>query len=265
MPSFLEKIITYKKKDIVRYQKELPLKELKRIVLDLPPTQDLKRALLQDKRRRKNTVKIIAEIKRASPSKGIIRKDFDPLRIAQIFEENGASAISVLTEEHFFLGSLQDLKSIRKVTRLPLLCKDFIVDPYQIYQARYYGADAILLIAGLLSLEKLRSFTLLAKDLFLTPLIEVHNLRELKKTLKILPEIIGINNRDLKTFKTNLYTTIRLLPLIPEDILVISESGFEKREDLLLFQGKPIAAFLIGEALMREKNIAKKLQELLSS
>jgi indole-3-glycerol phosphate synthase len=263
MPAFLDKIVASKKEDVERSKRGLPLKELKRLIPDLPPTRNFKDALSQQRGRRKFPVRIIAEIKKASPSKGIIREDFDPLQIARIYERNGASAISVLTEERFFLGSLNYLKAVRGVTRFPLLCKDFIIDPYQIYQARYYGADAVLLITALLEFNKLRDYVRLAKRLSLAPVVEVHTTSELREALKAGSEIIGINNRNLKTFKTDIRTTMKLLPAIPGDTMVISESGFENREDLAQFQGKRINAFLIGEALMREKDIAKKLRELL--
>jgi indole-3-glycerol phosphate synthase len=263
MPAFLDKIVASKKEDVERAKRRLPLKELKRLIPDLPPTRNFKDALSQQRGRRKFPVRIIAEIKKASPSKGIIREDFDPLQIARIYERNGASAISVLTEERFFLGSLNYLKAVRGVTRFPLLCKDFIIDPYQIYQARYYGADAVLLITALLEFNKLRDYVRLAKRLSLAPVVEVHTASELREALKAGSEIIGINNRNLKTFKTDIRTTMKLLPAIPGDTMVISESGFENREDLAQFQGKRINAFLIGEALMREKDIAKKLRELL--
>jgi len=263
MPAFLDKIVASKKEDVERAKRGLPLKELKRLIPDLPPTRNFKDALSQQRGRRKFPVRIIAEIKKASPSKGIIREDFDPLQIARIYERNGASAISVLTEERFFLGSLNYLKAVRGVTRFPLLCKDFIIDPYQIYQARYYGADAVLLITALLEFNKLRDYVRLAKRLSLAPVVEVHTASELREALKAGSEIIGINNRNLKTFKTDIRTTMKLLPAIPGDTMVISESGFENREDLAQFQGKRINAFLIGEALMREKDIAKKLRELL--
>ena len=263
MPAFLDKIVASKKEDVERAKRRLPLKELKRLIPDLPPTRNFKDALSQQRGRRKFPVRIIAEIKKASPSKGIIREDFDPLQIARIYERNGASAISVLTEERFFLGSLNYLKAVRGVTRFPLLCKDFIIDPYQIYQARYYGADAVLLITALLEFNKLRDYVRFAKRLSLAPVVEVHTASELREALKAGSEIIGINNRNLKTFKTDIRTTMKLLPAIPGDTMVISESGFENREDLAQFQGKRINAFLIGEALMREKDIAKKLRELL--
>jgi len=263
MPAFLDQIVASKKEDVERCKKGVPLKEIQRLIANLPPTGDFKAALSQSRERRKFPVRIIAEIKKASPSKGIIREDFDPLEIARIYERNGASAISVLTEERFFLGSLNYLKAVRRITKLPLLCKDFIIDPYQIYQARYFGADAVLLITAILEPNDLRDLVKTAEGLSLSPVVEVHNLSELRKALKADAEIIGINNRDLKTFRTDIRTTMRLLPHMPGNTVTISESGFENPEDLARFQGKQINAFLIGEALMREKDIAKKLRELL--
>jgi indole-3-glycerol phosphate synthase len=263
MPALLDKIIAAKKGEVKRNKEVLPLKEIQRLIPDLPPTRDFKAAISQSEKKRGVHFKIIAEIKKASPSKGILREDFNPVEIAKIYEKNGASAISVVTEEKFFLGSLNYLKAVRGVTKLPLLCKDFIIDPYQIYQARRYGADAVLIITALLELGKLKELVKVAKELSLTPVVEVHNVRELKKALKAEPEIIGINNRNLKTFKTDIQTTVKLLPFIPSDTVVISESGFYHQEDLTRLQGERINAFLIGEVLMREKDIAKKLRELL--
>jgi indole-3-glycerol phosphate synthase len=265
MPAILDKIILSKKEGIKRNKEVIPLEEIQRLIPNLPPTKDFKAAISQARNRRAFQIKIIAEIKKASPSRGVIREDFDPVEIAKIYERNGASAISVLTEERYFLGSLDYLKAVRGITRLPLLCKDFIIDPYQIYQAKFYGADAVLLITSILESSKLKEFIKIAKGLSLAPLVEVHTINELKKALKTEPEIIGINNRNLKTFMTDIQTTFKLLPFIPQDTIVISESGFNNRKDLTRFKGKRIHAFLIGEALIREKDIAKKLRELLLS
>lgn len=265
MPPILDEIVASKKEGIERNKRAIPLQEIQRLILDLPPTKDFKAAISHPEKKRGFHIKIIAEIKKASPSRGTIREDFDPVAIARVYERNGVSAISVLTEEKFFLGSLEYLKAVRGVTKLPLLCKDFIIDPYQIYQARYYRADAVLLITALLELKKLKEFVTIAKGLSLAPVVEVHTVSELRKALKAESEIIGINNRNLKTFKTDMQTTLKLLPFIPCETLIISESGFENREDITRFRGKRINAFLIGEALMREKDIAKKLRELLLS
>ena len=265
MPDILDKIVRAKESEIERIKRITPIKEMKRLISNLPPTKDFKAAISQAKRKREFQIKVIAEIKKASPSRGIIREDFDPVKIAKIYEKNGAAAISVLTEEKFFLGKLEYLKAVRDVTKLPLLCKDFFIDFYQIYQARLFGADAILLITALLESQKLEELIDLANSLSLAPVVEVHTVKELKRALKARPEIIGINNRDLKTFKTDIRTTFRLLPHIRPNTMVISESGFYNRNDLTDFVGTRVNAFLIGDALMREKDIAKKLRELLLS
>jgi indole-3-glycerol phosphate synthase len=264
LPALLDKIVASKRGEVERNKKSLPWREIQKLLPDLHPPRDF-RAAISRPGSGGASVRIIAEIKKASPSKGVIREDFDPVEIARIYENNGASAISVLTEETYFQGSLNYLKAVRRVTKLPLLCKDFIIDPYQIYQARVSGADAVLLITAILEPGMLRDFINRAHDVSLAPVVEVHTARELKKALKAEAEIIGINNRNLNTFKTDVQTTVKLLPFIPDGIMVISESGFHTREDLARVQQGRINAFLIGEALMREKDIAKKLRELLLS
>jgi indole-3-glycerol phosphate synthase len=263
LPALLDKIVASKRGEVERNKKSLPLREIQKLLPDLRPPEDFKAAISRSGAIRGVSIRIIAEIKKASPSKGVIREDFNPVEIARIYENNGASAISVLTEETYFQGSLNYLKAVRRVTKLPLLCKDFIIDPYQIYQARVSGADAVLLITAILEPGMLRDFINRAHDVSLAPVVEVHTARELKKALKAEAEIIGINNRNLNTFKTDVQTTVKLLPFIPDGIMVISESGFYTREDLARVQQGRINAFLIGEALMREKDIAKKLRELL--
>jgi indole-3-glycerol phosphate synthase len=206
---------------------------------------------------------IIAEVKKGSPSKGVIRADFDPLSIAAIYTENGAACLSILTDEHFFLGQLEYLKKIRNIVNLPLLRKDFIFDPYQVYEARSAGADAILLIAAMLDLPLLRDLVSLAGDLALDVLLEVHDEWELEKALEVECTMIGINNRNLRTFYTNLSTTERLAVRIPADRLIVTESGINSRADLLRLADAGANAFLIGESLMREADIGAKLRELL--
>ncbi len=205
---------------------------------------------------------VIAEVKKGSPSKGVIREDFDPLTIAETYQDNGATCLSVLTDEHFFMGSLQYLGTIREVVSLPLLRKDFICDPYQIYEARVAGADAILLIAAMLDAGQLAEYNALATELRLDVLLEVHDELELELALATGCELIGINNRSLKTFETNLATTERLLPLIPANHFVVAESGITCHADVLRLQTAGAKGFLVGEALMREDDIGAKLREL---
>ncbi len=206
---------------------------------------------------------IIAEVKKGSPSKGIIRADFDPCDIARRYQAGGATCLSVLTDQRFFMGSLAYLEAIAEIVSLPLLRKDFVVDSYQIYEARAAGADAVLLIAAALSQDALTELVAVATDLNLDVLLEVHNEEELERALRLPVELIGINNRDLKTFHTDLAVTERLLPLIPADRLVVSESGLRCRADIRRLQQAGAGAFLIGESLMREADFEKKLQELL--
>ncbi len=205
---------------------------------------------------------VIAEVKKGSPSKGVIREDFDPLAIAECYQVNGATCLSVLTDEHFFMGHLSYLGKIREIVSLPLLRKDFICDPYQIYEARLAGADAILLIAAMLDAEQLAEYNALATELHLDVLLEVHDEAELELALATDCELIGINNRNLQTFETDLATTERLLPLIPDGHFVVAESGISCRADVLRLRQAGANGFLVGESLMREDDIGAKLREL---
>jgi len=206
---------------------------------------------------------VIAEIKKGSPSKGIIRPDFDPLEIAECYQEHGATCLSVLTDESFFYGHLRYLQLIREQVSLPLLRKDFICDPYQITEARVAGADAVLLIAAMLETGQLVEFAAAARELTLDVLLEVHNETELESALLTDCELIGINNRNLSTFVTDLTVTERLAPLIPSERLVVAESGIHRREDVLRLSAAGASAFLVGESLMRESDIGAKLKSLM--
>ncbi len=190
---------------------------------------------------------IIAEVKKGSPSKGVIRADFDPLEIAEIYQNNGATCLSVLTDEKFFLGHLRYLALIRETVSLPLLRKDFICDPYQIYEARAAGADAILLIAAMLDLNQLREFHAVAQEIHLDVLLEVHDETEMEKALQTDCTLIGVNNRNLRTFETDLGTTGRLARMMPADRLLVAESGINNRADIVRLQADGARAFLIGE------------------
>lgn len=207
---------------------------------------------------------VIAEVKKGSPSKGIIRTDFDPLEIAQCYQEHGATCLSVLTDERFFYGHLRFLNLIREQVSLPLLRKDFICDPYQITEARVAGADAILLIAAMLETGQLVDYAAAAGELNLDVLLEVHNEAELESALLTDCELIGINNRNLGTFVTDLAVTERLAPLIPSERLVVAESGIHQREDILRLSAAGASAFLVGESLMRESDIGAKLNLLMT-
>ncbi len=250
--------------DIVR-DKRTDLQARKRQV-GLAELQD--RSLFQEGRRNftaaltAKTRAIVAEVKKASPSKGVIRADFDPVWIARRYAEAGAAAISVLTEERYFLGSLDYLTAIRSTVGIPLLRKDFLFDPYQLYEARAYGGDAILLIVAMLEETQLRELLALAAELDLAALVEVHDEADLDRALHVGAGLIGINNRDLRTFHTTLETTERLLPRIPDGVVVIGESGIERIEDIRRLERAGVHCFLIGETLMRCADPGSKLAEL---
>ena len=259
-PDILQKIVAHKREEVAVAQAKFPLARLRdRLAL----VEDQPRGFIRALRtmHASGGTAIIAEVKKGSPSKGVIRLDFDPLTIADTYQQHGATCLSVLTDEKFFLGHLAYLGLIREQVSLPLLRKDFICDPYQIVEARAFGADAILLIAAMLDLQQLRDFAALATELHLDVLLEVHDEAEL--ALQTNCELIGINNRSLRTFVTDLATTERLRPLIPADRFVVAESGINGRADIERLLTAGAGAFLIGESLMRETDIGAKLQELL--
>ncbi len=256
----LDTIVAHKRIELENDKQRLPLDTLLRKIRDLPPTRDFCAALSGP-----NCVHLIAEVKKKSPSKGIIRDDFDPVGIARTYAKNGASAISVLTDRKFFAGELAHLSAIREAVTLPLLRKDFTIDSYHIYQARLVGADAILLIVSILTLAQLREFTEIARSLGLASLVEVHTETELESALTVGAEIIGINNRNLKTFHTDIATTFRLRAFIPTDKVVVSESGIHTHRDVMKLKEARINAILVGESLMRSPNIGDKVRELLGN
>lgn len=255
----LDEIVTNKTEELKREKRECGLSCLKSRIPDLSPPRNFKAAVS-----RQGRTNLIAEIKRASPSAGVIKKEFDPMEIAGIYASSGASAISVLTDEKFFQGDINLLAKINSEVNLPLLRKDFIIDEYQIYQSRLKGADAILLIVSILDQKKLGRFIELGHSLQLDCIVEVHSGDELERALGVDADIIGINNRDLRTFKVDLDTTIRLATQIPPDRLIISESGIRSREDILRLQEAGVHTFLVGEALMKEDDISQKIKGLLS-
>lgn len=211
---------------------------------------------------KKENLSVIAEVKKASPSKSVIKADFNPVEIAEAYEKAGADAISCLTEEHYFMGSSRYLENIRKEINLPILRKDFIFDEYQIYEARCIGADAILLISAILDTDTMIKFKNIADSLCLDCLFEIHNEEELKKILPANPEIIGINNRNLKTFEVDLKHTAELSAKIPLDCIKISESGIKDNNDMKSVRSYGADAVLIGETLMRSGNIAETMSHL---
>lgn len=262
-PDILKKIVAYKQEEVATAKATAPISELKARISDL---EDVPRGFERHLREAvaSGWTAIIAEVKKGSPSKGLIREDFDPLEIAGIYQNNGATCLSVLTDEHFFLGHLRFLALIRETVSLPLLRKDFICDPYQIFEARAAGADAILLIAAMLDLNQLREFHAVAKEINLDVLLEVHDEAEMEKVLKTECTLIGVNNRNLRTFVTDLGTTGRMACMMPSDRLLVAESGINSRADIVRLQADGARAFLIGESMMREDDIGTKLQELLN-
>ena len=206
---------------------------------------------------------IIAEIKKASPSKGLIREDFEPKKIAKEYEEGGATCLSILTDEPFFQGKLEYLDNVRSSCELPILRKDFMIDLYQIYETKAYGGDCILLIVAALDIVQLKDFSQLARELNLDILIEVHSEEELNEALSINSKLIGINNRDLTTFEVDKNLAIKLARQIPKDVIVVSESGISSREDILSSKEQGIHSFLIGESFMRKPNPGKALKDIL--
>lgn len=254
----LDDIVTHKKEELAETKRRVSFSEIKIKAADGGQTRGFGKALASP-----DGVRLIAEVKKASPSKGVIRQDFDPVAIAEQYEESGASCLSVLTERKFFQGDLSYLGMIRKSVKLPLLRKDFIIDEYQIFEARAAGADAILLIAACLEKEQVRDYLGIAGQLGLDVLVESHTWKELDKSLHAGATLVGINNRDLRTFSVSLQTTLDLLKDIPDDRTVVSESGIGTREDVVKLQQAGVDAILVGESLMREKDIGKKVKELL--
>ena len=252
----LDKIIAVKKEEVAHSKRTMPLSELKAAIRDISFPRDFRGAISG------KTCSIIAEVKRRSPSRGILREDFDHVKIASLYERNGAEAISVLTDRDFFCGDPAFLADIKKTVSLPLLRKDFIIDPYQIYETRRLNGDALLLIACILDEEQLKEYILLTESLGLSALVEVHSRGEADKALSAGATLIGINNRDLKTFSTDLSTSLNIAQHIPADKVIISESGINTREDIEMLMKAEIHAFLIGESLMCSHNIGLKLNEL---
>lgn len=256
----LDKILAHKQLEVASAKQRYTVAQLMDRIAVAPATRGFEQSLRD---RAAAGVAIIAEVKKGSPSKGIIREDFDPVAIAKGYESAGATCLSVLTDENFFYGHLDYLQQIAAEVQLPLLRKDFIVDVHQIYEARAFGADAILLIAAALNLSQLQEFHALAKELGLDVLLEVHNEEELDVALQTECSLIGINNRCLKTFVTDLAVSERLLPKVPTSRLVVSESGIQDYESIVRLQKAGAGAFLIGESLMREGDFAAKLSLLL--
>jgi indole-3-glycerol phosphate synthase len=253
----LDKIIETKKVELEQLTTEVPLARVREAASAMMSTRDFKAALSS------RQCAIIAEIKRRSPSKGLLRGDLNAVTMAELYERNGAAAVSVLTDKTFFGGDIQDLTDVRKKIAIPILRKDFVIDAYQIYEARAAGADAVLLIAAVLKDGRLAEFIELAESLRIAALVEIHSREELDRALSARAEIIGINNRDLKTFKTDLKVSLDMAPLIPEKCLAVSESGISGRKDIQELMNAGIHAFLVGELLMTAPDAGMRLKELM--
>jgi indole-3-glycerol phosphate synthase len=257
----LAKILEVKDVEIAEAKERLDLAALRRRIEAAAPPRDFVGALRA--RLGAGRAAIIAEVKKASPSRGVIRRDFDPGAIAASYERGGAACLSVLTDARFFQGSSGDLARARDACALPVLRKDFIVDPYQVHESRALGADCILLIAAALAPERLRELEAAAADLGMAVLVEVHDRAELAAALRLKTPLIGINNRDLKTFQVSLDTTIALLPLVPADRIVVTESGIVSAADMRRMRGHGIHTFLIGEGFMRAQDPGAALRSWL--
>lgn len=256
----LQEIVKHKRLEVEESRKKRPLRELKASVPEASTPRDF-----YGLSRQTDEIKIIAEVKKASPSKGVISRDFDPVRIARAYENAGAFALSVLTDEKYFMGSLDYLSEVKRNVSIPVLRKDFMVDQYQIYEARSYGADIILLIASVLDSGTIREFQDIAKELGMSSIVEVHDEAELEVALEAESRIIGINNRDLKTFDVDLGTSERLIRQIPDDVVVISESGISSADNIFRLLEYGISTFLIGESFMRQDDPGNALKSLLRS
>lgn len=256
----LNRIVAEKWREIEARRTVLPLPELKALAARTGSVRGFAGALWS--RIAEERPGVIAELKKASPSKGVIREQFDPAELARSYQSGGATCLSVLTDVNFFAGSDDNLSRAREATELPVLRKDFIVDPYQVYEARAIGADCILLIVSILSASQMDSLYQIASSLNMDVLVEVHDADELEKALVLSPALIGINNRDLKTFEVDLNTSRDLAGLVPEDTLVITESGIETQADISRMQQYGVRGFLIGETFMKAADPGEKLRQL---
>ena len=261
--NILDEIFAHKREEVDALRRHRPLADLITEAGAAPPALDFAAALRSASQR----PALIAEVKCASPSKGLLAKDFDPLRLAETYRDHGAAAISVLTDERYFKGHLDHLRQIADRfssagPHLPLLRKDFICDPYQVYQARAARADAVLLIAAYLDLPLLRDLHTLTRSLGMAALVEVHNRAELERALQVEPILVGVNNRDLRDFSVRLETVLDLRPLVPPGILLVAESGIHTAQDVTRLKAAGIDAILVGEALVTAPDVGAKVREL---
>jgi indole-3-glycerol phosphate synthase len=257
---FLDRIVVTKKSEVERLKETFSLSEAERLIADAEPCRGFARALSSS---RKRSMGLIAEVKKASPSKGLIRPDFHPAEIAQAYEQAGTDCISVLTDTDYFQGSNDYLRQVRAAVQVPLLRKDFTIDARQIYEARVIGADAILLIAAILTTAEMKEYLQTAKELGMDALVEVHDREELERVLELDAELIGINNRNLKTFVTDLRTTEQLIEMIPSGKTIISESGISSASEIDYLLSIGAHAVLVGEHFMRQPSVGAAVHELL--
>jgi len=254
----LDRIVAQKREEVERRKRAAPMTYLLERIARQKPVLDLALAL------KGGRMRLIAEVKQASPSRGVLSRNFDPIELSRTYAEGGAAAISVLTEANYFMGSNEHLAAIKESVGLPLLRKDFIFDPYQMYESRAYGADALLLIAAMLSEKQLNDLVSLSHSLGLRCLVEAHNEGEVERAVLSEAEIIGINNRDLNTFAVDINTTRRLRPLVPKGKIVVSESGIKSRSDMQKLAEWGVDAVLIGEALVTAGDVRARMKDLLS-
>lgn len=258
LSTILDKIVATKRDEIAAAKKRVPIDQLQRQVKSAPPIRDFHGALAN-----RESIQLIAEVKKASPSKGVIRADFDPVAIAKIYEGNGAACISVLTDEQYFQGQLSFLTEIRRHTTIPLLRKDFILDEYQIVEARVAGADAVLLIAECLSADELRQLVSSAHGFNMAALVEFYDQENMQKVVDCGSRLCGVNNRDLRSFATDLQHTVRLRKKIPAEMTLVGESGIHTRADVEMLEQAGVDAMLVGESLMASDDIAAAVCRLL--
>ena len=259
-PDILKKIVSRKHEEIDEGIKRVPLDRMIELASNADETRGFYNALYSKVSQKQSG--IIAEIKKASPSKGVLRENFDPVEIAQSYESGGATCLSILTDHDFFQGNPQYLIKARAAVSIPVIRKDFIIHPYQVYESRAIGADCILLIASCLENDELTNLSGIATSLGMDTLVEVHDSEELHRALKLDLPLLGINNRNLRNFEVNLQTTIDLIPDIGDDKLIITESGIKTKLDVDLMHQHNVFGFLIGEAFMRDSNPGQKLKEL---
>ncbi len=258
--AILDVILAHKHEEVAAHAAQTPLSEVKVRALAAPPPRDFVGALRQPKQ---GSVALIAEIKKASPSAGVIRADFDPVQIARVYEEKGASCLSVLTDEKFFQGHDDYLRAVRAAVTLPIIRKDFIVNEWQIYESRWLGADAVLLIVAALTPTQIAEYTVVTRELGMTALVEVHTEAEMQVALDAEAKLIGINSRDLNTFVTDLGTVERLAAMVPADVTLVAESGIKTPADVRRVADAGAQAILVGETLMRAPDIGAAVRELM--